>query len=114
MFMASFIFTEKNLDEEFFRLDELIAQAAEQTDGFIGKENWVSPDGAKRNSVYYWENQDALREFSRHPKHIEAKQKYQAWYGGFHIVISEVVKSYGDSAFDHITPNSRAKKPDAS
>ena len=37
MLMASFIFTETKLDEEFFRLDGLIAQAAEQTEGFFGQ-----------------------------------------------------------------------------
>ncbi len=110
MLMASFIFTEKNLDAEFFALDAMIAEAAQATPGFLGKENWIAPDGSKRNSVYYWENQTALSQFSRHPKHVEAKRRYKDWYDGFHVVIAEVQKSYGDDAFDHITPNARAVK----
>jgi len=109
MLMASFIFTETNLDAEFFRLDALILQAAKDTEGYLGKENWQTADGAKRNSVYYWEHADALRQFSRHPAHIEAKQHYDKWYGGFHVVISEVTKSYGDGAFEHLTPNARKR-----
>lgn len=112
MLSASFIFTETDLDEAFFALDAKIAQAAEETPGFLGKENWVSADGGKKNSVYYWEDQAALRAFSSHPLHLEAKQQYAKWYGGFHAVISEIVKSYGDGAIDHVTPNNRpAKQP---
>ena len=50
MLMASFIFTEKNLNETFFALDALIEEAAEATPGFLGKERWVTPEGDKRNS----------------------------------------------------------------
>lgn len=39
----------------------------------------------------------------------EAKRQYQQWYKGFHIVISEVIRSYGDGALDHITPNARQR-----
>lgn len=112
MISASFIFTETDLDDEFFRLDGLIAQAAEATPGFLGKENWVTSDGAKKNSIYYWEDKAALKVFSSHPLHLEAKRQYQKWYGGFHVVISEVVKSYGDGTLAHVTPNNRpAKRP---
>ncbi len=107
MLTASFIFTETDLDDEFFRLDQLIAQAAEDTDGFLGKENWFSEDRKTRNSMYYWDNQAALKAFSAHPSHIEAKKQYERWYGGFHVVISEVTQSYGDGALNHITPNNR-------
>ena len=112
MLTASFIFTETELDDEFFRLDGLIAQAAEETDGFLGKENWFSEDRKTRSSIYYWDNHLAFKAFSAHPSHLEAKTQYEKWYGGFHVVISEVTKSYGDGALDHITPNNRpAKRP---
>ena len=107
MISASFIFTETDLTDEFFELDAMIADAAEATPGFLGKEAWITPDGGKKNSIYYWEDSTALRAFSTHPLHLKAKKRYDEWYGGFHVVISEVTKSYGDGAFDHLTPNSR-------
>jgi len=110
MLSASFIFTETDLDDEFFALDAKTAAAAEATPGFLGKENWVSADGAKKNSIYYWQDQAALKAFSSHPLHLEAKAQYEKWYGGFHVVISEVVKSYGDGALAHVTPNNRPVK----
>ena len=109
MFIAQFIFETSNVTEEFIALDNLIAEAAEDNKGFIGKDSWITEDGKRRNSIYYWENQASLREFSIHPKHLEAKKRYQEWYSGFHVVISEVTKSYGDNTFTHITPNSRNK-----
>ena len=42
-----------------------------------------------------------------HPKHIEAKKRYADWYNGYHVVISEVLRSYGDAAFAHITPTAK-------
>ena len=50
---------------------------------------------------------EALREFSAHPSHLEAKRQYQRWYRGYHIVIAEIVRSYGDDAIEHFTPNQR-------
>jgi hypothetical protein len=58
---ASFIFTEGELDAAFHRLDALIEAAARETEGFLGKESWLSPDGAKRNAMYYWRDRAALR-----------------------------------------------------
>ena len=109
MISAAFIFQDKNLNEEFFELDALIEQAARDNPGFVGKENWLSHDGSRRNSTYYWTDKTALSEFSRHPKHLEAKHRYKEWYKGFHVVISEVTKSYGDNHFKHITPNNRSR-----
>ncbi len=107
IYSVSFIFAERDLDDAFFALDAQIEQAAEQTVGFLGKESWASPDGARRNSVYYWRDLDALKAFSRHPLHLEAKSRYQEWYAGFHVVVAKVLKSYGDGALGHITPNAR-------
>lgn len=108
MYSASFIFEPGQYDDAFYKLDNLIAEIALVTDGYIGKESWTSVDGSKVNSVYYWDSLESLKVFSTHPKHIEAKRQYKRWYQGFHIVISEVIKSYGDGFFEHVTPNSRA------
>lgn len=108
MFSASFIFEPGTYDDKFRALDALIQAAAEATDGYLGQETWKSADGKKINAIYYWTSLSSLKAFSSHPKHQEAKGQYQLWYKGFHIVISEIVKSYGDGRLSHITPNQRA------
>jgi len=107
MFSAAFIWEPGTYDDEFNELNALIEAAAIAAPGYLGVEEWKSEDGKRRNATYYWENLEGLKVLSTHPKHIEAKQKYAQWYNGYHIVISEVVKSYGDSAFAHITPSTR-------
>lgn len=110
MYIAMFILEPGQRDEEFQRLNALIDEAAQATEGFIGEESWREKDGTRVNAIYYWQTLDALRSFSRHPKHLEAKRQYQRWYDGYHVVISEVVSSYGDSTFPHLTPNARLEQ----
>lgn len=109
MFSAAFIFKPGNFDDEFHRLNGLIDAAAKETSGFIGAETWNSADGDVLNATYYWDTLDALKEFSRNPHHLEAKRQYARWYDGYHIVISEIVRSYGDETIPHFTPNDRSR-----
>jgi len=109
MYSAAFIFKPGTYDDEFHRLNDLIDAAANATEGFLGAETWKSPDGAILNAIYYWETLEALQVFSSHPTHLEAKKQYSRWYDGYHIVISEVIKSYGDNAIAHFTPNDRSR-----
>lgn len=109
MLSAAFIFTEGKLDDEFFRLDGLIEQAAQQTDGFIGKDSWVDAKTNRRNSTYFWRDDEALKAFSRNELHLEAKRQYQQWYTGFHVIISRIEKTYGDGALETFLPDERAK-----
>ena len=108
MFSAAFIWEPGIYDSEFKELNELIEAVATSTPGFLGVEDWKSEDGKRRNATYYWKDLESLTALSAHPKHIEAKQKYAQWYNGYHVVISEVLKSYGDSAFTHPTPSVRS------
>ncbi len=107
MYSAAFIFEPGEYDEEFHRLNAIIDEVARSMSAFRGAESWISPDGKRKNATYYWDNLEALKEFSNHPVHLEAKRQYSRWYNGYHIVISEVVRSYGDGAFPHQTPNER-------
>jgi heme-degrading monooxygenase HmoA len=107
MYSAAFIFEPGIYDERFHALDALIEEAAKATPGYLGMEWWTSSDGTKNNATYFWKTEDALRAFSSHPSHLEAKREYTRWYKGFHIVISQVLRSYGDGAITHITPNDR-------
>ncbi len=107
MLSASFIFTETRLDDEFFRLDGLIAQAAEATPGLLGKENWVTTHGTKKNSVYYWEDHAALKVFSGHPLHMQAKRQYEKWYWRVprcHLGGGQILRRWRIGALAHITP----------
>lgn len=107
MYSAAFIFRPGSYDEEFHRLNGLIDAAATSNPGFIGAETWRSEDGKTLNATYYWKTLEDLRRFSRDPRHLEAKRQYSRWYDGYHIVISEVLRSYGDDSIEHFTPNDR-------
>ena len=107
MYSAAFIFEAGEYDARFHELNALIDAVADATPGFLGRESWRSPDGKKSNATYYWESLDALREFSKQPKHVEAKREYRKWYKGYHVVIAQVLHSYGDGTIEHITPNER-------
>ncbi len=109
MYSVAFIFEPGKYDDEFHQLDDLILEVAESMDDYVGKEAWQSSDGKRLNSTYYWKNEESIKAFSSHPKHVEAKRQYAKWYNGYHIVVSKVERSYGDNAFEHITPNVRKK-----
>ena len=101
MISASFIFSPGNYDEEFHALDGKIEAFASSLSGFIGVDRWVSEDGKSRNSIYYFDGMDSVKELSRYPEHLVAKENYRKWYLGYQIVVAEVVGSYGDGYFNH-------------
>ena len=109
MYSAAFIFEPGVYDARFHELNALIDVAAKATPGYLGAESWRSPNGKVANATYYWESLEALKRFSSHPDHLEAKRQYSRWYDSFHIVISQVIRSYGDGVLEHITPNERAR-----
>ena len=109
MYSAAFIFRPGTYDDEFHRLNGLIDEATKATDGYLGAETWHSADGKTLNATYYWDSLEALQSFSRDPNHLQAKKQYSRWYDGYHIVVSEVLKSYGDDVIDHLTPNDRRR-----
>ncbi|MBX3586019.1 MAG: DUF4188 domain-containing protein [Ramlibacter sp.] len=111
MYAAAFIFEPGTYDERFHALDAQIEAAAAANAGYLGRETWYSEDRSRINATYYWRDLEALKVFSQHPQHLQAKREYQRWYKGFHIVISEVVRSYGDGVLGHVTPNSRSPRP---
>jgi heme-degrading monooxygenase HmoA len=109
MYSAAFIFKPGTYDDEFHRLNDLIDAAANATDGYLGAETWKSGDGKVVNATYYWESLEALKLFSTNPHHLEAKKQYSRWYDGYHIIVSEVIRSYGDETIPHFTPNDRKR-----
>ncbi|MBS0569448.1 MAG: DUF4188 domain-containing protein [Proteobacteria bacterium] len=109
MYSVDFIFEPGACDDRFHELNAVIEAAAHATPGYLGVESWRSPDGCLRNAKYYWQSLEALRAFSNHPRHLEAKREYGKWYRGYHIIIAQVIKSYGDGAFAHFTPNEKER-----
>jgi heme-degrading monooxygenase HmoA len=108
MISAAFIWEPGQYDAEFDALNAVIESVAVQTTGYIGVELWNSEDGKRFNATYYWRDMQGLRELAAHPRHLEAKQRYAQWYLGYHVVLAEVVKTYGDGAFAHLTAAPRA------
>ena len=111
MYSATFTWEPGQYDGDFHRLNKIIDEVAQATDGYLGVESWQSADGSRRSAVYYWDSLDTLKTFSTHPAHLEAKQQYSRWYKGYHVVIAEVLLSYGDGHFRHLTPNDRRPSP---
>lgn len=97
MYSSTFIFAKKQFDNEFYRLDQAIAEAAKEIPGYIGEETWENSNTGLVSNVYYWETLESLQALIKHPKHLEAKAAQENWLNGYHVVISEVIKTYGDA-----------------
>lgn len=110
MYSAAFIWEPGDYDAEFHRLNGILEEVARSLPGYRGVEAWQDAGGARRNATYYWDDLDALKAFSVHPVHQQAKRDYARWYAGYHIVVSQVLRSYGDGAFARITPNQRGPR----
>jgi heme-degrading monooxygenase HmoA len=103
MYSATFIFDKKQYDDEFYKLDAAIAEAAKQTDGYLGEESWQNADTGRVSNVYYWRDLQSLQNLMNHPKHLEAKALQANWLSGYQIVIAEVIRAYGDGSITHPT-----------
>lgn len=96
MYTATFIFEKKHFDEEFHRLDALIAEAARQTEGYLGEEVWENPENGRTSTVYYWSSESGLRQLMENTHHLEAKHRHAEWLSAYRVEIAQVIKSYGD------------------
>ena len=108
MYSSTFIFAKGEWDEEFYRLDEQIAAAARATPGYLGEESWENPTTGLVSNVYYWESLGALQELMHQPTHLEAKAKQAQWLAGYQVVVSQVLRVYGDSKLAGKLPISSA------
>lgn len=102
MYSSTFIFAKKQYDEDFYRLDQAIAKAAKEIPGYLGEEAWENPTTGLISNVYYWETLEALQSLVQHPRHLEAKAAQSNWLDGYQVVISQVIKTYGDSKLNGI------------
>ncbi|KVN07489.1 MULTISPECIES: DUF4188 domain-containing protein [unclassified Burkholderia] len=106
MYIAAFIYRLGQIDDEFRQLTETIDAVAASLPGFVGMESWRSADGLMFNASYYWRDEQTLRAFAAHPKHLDAKRQFRRWYDGYHVVVSKVERAYGDGSFRHLVPDS--------
>jgi len=105
MISATFLFTKKQYDTEFHRLDGLIDAGVASHPEFKGKDSWTNEEKGLQCVVYYFETRAGLEALRSMAVHREAKAQYSKWYGGYHVVVAEVLESYGDGTIDHPTPN---------
>ena len=96
MYSSTFIFATRQLDDDFHQLDQAIATAARSIDGYLGEEAWTDTDKGLVSNVYYWQSLEALQALMQHPAHLEAKAAQARWLDGYQVVISQVLRTYGD------------------
>lgn len=100
MYSSTFIFKKKQFDARFHELDQAIAEAAKRIPGYLGEEAWENPQTGLLGNVYYWESLEALQVLIDHPRHLEAKQAQAEWLDGYEVIISQVLRTYGDGKLD--------------
>jgi heme-degrading monooxygenase HmoA len=108
VFTSTFTFAKSEYDADFYRLDSLIAEAAKSIAGYLGEESWENPATGLVSTVYYWRTLQSLQTLMQHPAHLEAKAKQSRWLNGYHVVIAEVLATYGDSQIAHPLQNFHA------
>ncbi len=96
MYSSTFIFGKKQFDARFHALDQEIAEAARSIPGYLGEEAWENPQTGLFANVYYWTSLEARQALMDHPRHREAKQAQAAWLDGFEVIVSQVLRTYGD------------------
>lgn len=101
MYSSTFIFLKGQYDEEYFRLDAAIAEAAKKIPGYLGEEAWENQTTGQISNVYYWDSLEALQMLMKNPKHIEAKNAQEKWLNGYQVIVSEVIRVYGDGKISH-------------
>jgi heme-degrading monooxygenase HmoA len=101
MYSSTFIFAKGQYDDDFHRLDQVIADTAKSIPGYLGEESWESEATGLISNVYYWDSLESLQALVRHPKHLEAKAAQAKWLAGYQVIISEVLRSYGDGKLSH-------------
>lgn len=101
MYTSTFTFAKGEFNDEFYALDDAIAQLAKSIPGYLGEESWENPATGLLSNVYYWESLEALQTLMKHPTHQAAKQRQAQWLKGYQVVIAQVVSAYGSGGIAH-------------
>jgi heme-degrading monooxygenase HmoA len=108
MYSSTFIFAKKHFDDQFHRLDQVIAAVAKTITGYLGEETWENSETGLVSNVYYWDTLEALQQLVQHPRHLEAKARQRDWLDGYQVVISQVIRTYGDARLGQWLPATAA------
>lgn len=111
MYSSTFFFAKKPFDEEFHRLDQEIARMARAIPGYLGEEAWVNTETGQISNVCHWESIEALQSLVKHPSHLKAKSEQHNWLAGFQVVISQVLRVYGDEKLKNSLPLCKTPLP---
>jgi len=114
MYSSTFTFAPGQFDDTFHRLDQQIAAMAKAIPGYLGEETWENAQTGLVSNVYYWDSLEALQQLVNHPQHREAKAAQGAWLAGYQVVISQVLRTYGDDKISALLPqalSSRTARP---
>ncbi|MFB6266793.1 MAG: antibiotic biosynthesis monooxygenase [Halodesulfurarchaeum sp.] len=95
MYLVAFRLAPGEYDAEFHALNEAVQEAAEDTDGYLGRRTWQDPESDERLVIYFWESLDALETFGADPDHTRAKNRYSEWYDAYEVTVTEVLDRYG-------------------
>lgn len=104
MYCATFVFAGDALDERFHALYDEITRVAEGLEGFKGAESWEHAATGLVSKVFYWDSLDALHQLMVHPTHLRAKAAHEQWLAGYQVVISKVMRVYGDTRLNRLLP----------
>jgi heme-degrading monooxygenase HmoA len=104
MFSSAFTFLPGPFDETFHRRDKEIAAFAKSIPAYLGEETWENRTNGLVSNVYYWETLEALQQLTEHPIHLLAKSSQRKWRDGYQIVISQVLRVYGDARLNGKLP----------
>ncbi|WP_369335244.1 antibiotic biosynthesis monooxygenase [Natrialba sp. PRR66] len=100
MYLVTFRLAPGEYDTEFHELNDAIQAAAEDTEGYPGKQTWHAPDSEEVLVSYYWESLDALVLFGADTDHKRAKRRWTEWYDAYEVTVTEVVERYGSGFGD--------------
>ncbi|GCF15883.1 hypothetical protein Harman_38180 [Haloarcula mannanilytica] len=103
-YLVTFRLDPGEYDAEFHELNDAIQAAAEDTEGYLGKQTWHAPESEEVLVVYYWESLDALESFGADADHERAKQRWTEWYEAYEVTVTEVVETYGSGFGDDASP----------
>lgn len=95
-FSSTFIFETRQLDDDFDRLNDEIAERARRIPGFMGEEAWHNEATGLHAEVYYWSSMAALHQLVGMDTHGVAKARHSEWLGEYRVVIAEIQSVYGN------------------